>query len=103
MHGTTQHRLKLLGLILFTGASEGATEGVKIRARILQDALVTPPLYTFQEMLNIPEACIILANYVISTEVLTEDTIFTSTKYWRWDCHFTCGHPSHSTVLPFTR
>jgi len=27
----------------------------------------------------IPEACIILANYVISTEVLTEDTIFTST------------------------
>lgn len=102
MHGTTQHRLKLLGLILFTGASEGATEGVKIRARILQDALVTPPLYTFQEML-IPEACIILANYVISTEVLTKDTIFTSTKYWRWDCHFTCGHPSHSTVLPFTR
>lgn len=76
--GTTQHRLKLLGLILFTGASEGATEGVRIRARILQDALVTPPLYTFQEML-IPEACIILANYVISTEVLTEDTIFTST------------------------
>ena len=27
----------------------------------------------------IPEACIILANYVITTEVLTEDTIFTST------------------------
>ena len=78
MHGTTQHRSKLLGLILFTGASEGATEGVQIRARILQDALVTHPLYTFQEML-IPEACIILANYVISTKVLTTDTIFTST------------------------
>lgn len=27
----------------------------------------------------IPEACIILANYVITMEVLTEDTIFTST------------------------
>lgn len=79
MHGTTQHRLKLLGLILFTGASEGVTEGVKIRARILKDALVTPPLYIFQEML-IPEACIILANYVISMEVPTEDTIVTSTK-----------------------
>lgn len=100
MHGTTQHRLKLLGLILFTGASEGATEGVKIRARILQDALVIPPLYTFQEML-IPEACIILANYVISTEVLTKH--YFHIYYWRWDCHFTCGHPSHSTVLPFTR
>lgn len=65
MHGTTQHRLKLLGLILFTGASEGVTEGVKIRARILKDALVTPPLYIFQEML-IAEACIILANMLLA-------------------------------------